>query len=168
MYTREAIIDHGLPFPGIAQYLEQRFCHCRGVKWVNQASVAAVLDNISGATVFGSNYGQTAGGRFQQGQAKGFGERGIDEHAVAAGGQAVKYFHFIGVVLPGVGHLAVEVVAIDQQQQFGQDLLRVVFHLPNVVTITGDNHQVGHFLQLLRFTIGFHQSADIFAFVGAR
>ena len=67
-----------------------------------------------------------------------------------------------------IGDLAVQVILVDREQNLGQHLLGLAVHVTNILAAAGNDHQVGHRLQLLGLTIGLQQCIDVLARIRAR
>ena len=139
-----------------------------GIQGIDQQAVVAVADDVPRPAVLGGDDGQAAGGRLDQGQAEGFGQGRIDEHPAGSRRQAVDQGHVVGRMVLGIGDPAVEVVAVDQQQQLGPDLFGPRIQVPDVIPVAGHHQQIGQFLQFRVLTVGGNQRGDVLAGVRAR
>ncbi len=86
---------------------------------------AAGLDDVVRSAAVGGDKRQADGRGFEQGQAKGFVQRRIDEDAAAVAGIGIIGRDIFAAVRLRIGDLAVEIVAVDQLKQ----LLEVFRHL---------------------------------------
>ena len=71
-------------------------------------------------------------------------------------------------MLFGIGHLAVQVMVVDCQEEIGQHLLRPIIHFADVIAYTCNDHQVGGQLQPAGFTKDLQQGCQILARIGPR
>ena len=167
-HVTHAVLGATAPLVGVAQQAQQLAGDRLPVQRIDQQAVMAVADDIHRASVLGGHHRQAGRCGLEQGQAERLGERRVEEHPAPRGGQTVDFRHLRRPVMLGHGHLAVEVEEIDQQQCLLQHLLRPPIHLPDIVAVASDNHQVGGFLQLGGPAVGLDHGRNVLALVGAR
>ncbi len=139
----QAIGGKLLPKFRIFEDSHQRLGNRRLIQRIDQQTVTAIADDVHRTAVFGSDQRQTAGGRFQQRQAEWFGQGRIDEHTPGCSGKAINVGDVVSRVVFRQSDPTVEIVIIGNQQQLRQNPLRAFAQLPDVFTITGDDHQIG-------------------------
>ena len=151
----------------VAQDSDQRVGHGPAIQWVDQETVAAVADDVHRTAVLGGNQRQSARGGFQQGQPEGLGQGRVDEDAAGPSDKAIDLGHLLGAMMLRRRDLAVEVVGVDGEQDVGQNGARALVEVADVVPVAGDDQQIGERLKLGRFAVGFEQSDDVLAVIGA-
>ena len=156
------------PLAGIAQHLQQCLGDVLRVQRIHQVAVAAVGGDIPRSAVLRGNDRQAARRGLDQRQAERFGERRVDENPLGGSRQPVEHGDILGPVRLRIGHPAVEVVLVNAQQDIGQHLLDLVVHIPDVLAVAGDDHQVGRLLQGVGFAVGLQQRGDVLAGIRAR
>ena len=65
-----------------------------------------------------------------------------------------------------ISDFAVQVMLIDLQQDISEHFLRAFFHFLYIVTVSGNDYQIGGILKFFRLTIGIHQCRNILSRVG--
>ncbi len=147
---------------------QQGFCNGLFIQRIHQPSILTVGKNVNGPAIFRCHNGQTTGGSLQNSQTERFGQRRIDEHAATRRCQTVNLRHLFGAVVLGHCYFAIEIIAVDQQQDVGQYRLSTRFHVTDVIAAAGNNQQVGYLLQLTGFTEYLQQGKYVFSFIRPR
>jgi hypothetical protein len=143
--------------------------HLGGVARVDEHARAGRADDVAGAAVAGRHDRQPGGRRLDERDPEVLDQGGVDEHAAAGGGQPVEDGDVdVGLVPLRQRHLAVQVVAVEQQQEFREHLALVVLHGSNVLADAGEDRQVGQLLELGILAVGRDEALDVLALVGAR
>ena len=161
-----AVGGKGAPLLPVGQGAQDRFGHGLFVQGIYKKSVAAVPYDVDGAAVLRGHDGQPAGGGFDQGQAEGLGQGRVDENPARSGREPKEGGHVLRPVMLGIGDLAVEVVAVDGEQDLVQDASRPFVHVLDVVAVSGHDDQVGGVLEFLAFAVGVHEGDDVLLGVG--
>ena len=73
-------------------------------------------------------------------------ECGINKDTTSSYSQAVYFRHLIRTMLLGNGHFAIQVIAIHNQQDIRQHLLRALVKIVNIFPGPGNDKQVGKLL----------------------
>ena len=128
----------------------------------------AIAGDIARPAILGRDDREVAGSGLDQGQSERFGQRGIGEYTAAGGCQTVEDRYIILLMLFRIGHLAIQVILVNGQQQVGEYFLRPAAHFTDIIPGTGNDHQVGDSLQLNGLAIYLQQGAQVLALVRSR
>ena len=150
----------------VAQDTNQGVGHGPAIQGVDQEPVLAVADDVDRTAVLGGDQRQSACRGFQEGQSEGLGQGRIDKDASGTGDEPIDLGHLLGAMVFGGRNLAVEIVGVDGQQDVRQNGSRALVEVANIVSVAGDNQQVGECLELGRFAVGLEQCDDVLAVIG--
>ncbi|MPM18381.1 hypothetical protein SDC9_64790 [bioreactor metagenome] len=158
----------GLPSICIGEKLIEDIRDGLVVRDVNQDTAVAVLLDVLYSSLVGSDKGQSNSGGFDEGEAEVLQCCCADKDAALHGSQSVEFGNIaFGIMMLGNSHLAVQVVAVHQEEHIGEDLLLSLFHGGDVIADSSHNYQIGYGLQLLALAIDFDEQVDVFPGFGA-